>query len=139
MVSKIKIVCGKKDYFWEMLPYFMRPVYFITILLVLLADMAGAQTFTDSNLPIVIINTDGSAAIVDDPRVRATMKIIYRGKGQRNYMTDQNTSAYLNYNGRIDIEIRGSSSQSSQKKQYGFTTWMDDYKTNNNVSLLGMP
>ncbi|MCX6302463.1 MAG: CotH kinase family protein, partial [Bacteroidia bacterium] len=133
-----KIVCGKKDYFWEMLPYFMRPFYFITILLVLLADMAGAQSFTDSNLPIIIINTDG-AEIVDDPRIKATMKIIYRGKGQRNYVTDQNTAAYLDYSGKIDIEIRGSSSQYSYKKQYGFSTKLADGVTNNNVKLLGMP
>jgi len=100
---------------------------------------AGAQTFTDSNLPIVIINTDGNVPIPDDPRVKATMKIIYRGEGQRNYLTDQNTASYLNYNGRIDIEIRGSSSQYSQKKQYGFSTKLADGVTNNNVSLLGMP
>ncbi|MFH0841454.1 MAG: CotH kinase family protein [Bacteroidota bacterium] len=101
--------------------------------------MAKAQTFTDSNLPIVIINTDGNVSIPDDPRVKANMKIIYRGEGQRNYLTDQNTTAYLNYNGSIDIEIRGSSSQYSNKKQYGFTTRQADGITVNNVSLLGMP
>jgi len=98
---------------------------------------AAAQTFTDSNLPIIIINT--STPIVDDPRVVGTMKIIYRGPGQRNYMTDLNTPGYLNYNGKIDIEIRGSSSQYSSKKQYGFTTRQADGVTVNNVSLLGMP
>ena len=67
------------------------------------------------------------------------MKIIYRGPGQRNYVTDQNNPAYLNYDGRIDIEKRGSSSQSSPKRNYGFTTLMADNTTNNNVSLLGMP
>lgn len=97
------------------------------------------QVFTDSNLPVVVINTDNGVPIRDDPRVLATMKIIYRGPGQRNYLTDQNNPAYLNYNGRIDIEIRGSSSQVTEKKQYGFTTRMADNVTNNNVSLLGMP
>jgi len=68
------------------------------------------------------------------------MKIINRGGGERNYVTDQYNTAYLNYNGRIDIETRGSSSQwEIEKKQYGFSTRMADDITNNNVSLLGMP
>jgi hypothetical protein len=98
-----------------------------------------SQTFTDSNLPIVIINTDGGVNIPDSPRVLASMKIIYRGEGLRNYLTDQNTPGFLNYNGRINIEIRGSSSQTLPKKQYGLTTLKDDNISNNNVSLLGMP
>jgi hypothetical protein len=67
------------------------------------------------------------------------MKIIYRGNGLRNYVSDQNTTEYLNYNGRINIEIRGSSSQVLPKKQFGLTTLKADNTTNNNVSLLGMP
>jgi hypothetical protein len=87
----------------------------------------------------VIINTDGMVNIPDSPRVLANMKIIYRGEGLRNWLTDQNTPALLNYNGRINIEIRGSSSQSLPKKQYGFSTLKSDNYSNNNVSLLGMP
>jgi CotH protein. len=117
----------------------MRYIITFALLVALLSWEAVAQIPASSNLPIVIINTDGNAPIVDNPRVLATMKIIYRGPGARNYFTDQNTPAYLNYNGRIDIEIRGSSSQVTDKKQYGFTTRMADNITNNNVSLLGMP
>jgi len=98
-----------------------------------------SQTFTDSNLPIILINTDGGVEIPDSPRVLASMKIIFRGEGLRNYLTDQNTTGYLNYNGRINIEIRGSSSQVLPKKQYGLTTLKADNLTNNNVALLGMP
>jgi hypothetical protein len=98
-----------------------------------------AQSFTDSNLPIVIINTDGNTSIPDQPRVGATMKIIYSGEGVRNYISDQNNPDVLNYNGRIDIEVRGSSSQTLEKKQYGLSTLQADNVTNNNVSLLGMP
>jgi hypothetical protein len=87
----------------------------------------------------VIINTDGGVSIPDNPRVKGSMKIINRGGSQRNSVTDKDSTEYLNYNGRIDIEIRGSASQNSQKKQYGFTTRMADDITNNNVSLLGMP
>ena len=110
----------------------------IILFLVVLAPLRG-QALTDSNLPIVIINTDGGVIIPDEPKVKATMKIIDRGPGQRNYVTDQNNTAYLNYNGRIGIELRGSSSQESPKKSYGLTTRMADDVTNNNVSLLGMP
>ncbi|MBE0677309.1 MAG: CotH kinase family protein [Bacteroidales bacterium] len=110
----------------------------IILLLVLLVPSKG-QTLTDSNLPIVIITTDGGATIPDEPKVKATMKLIDRGPGQRNYVSDQYNAAYLNYNGRIGIELRGSSSQESPKKNYGFTTRMADDVTNNNVSLLGMP
>ncbi len=123
----------------------MRPektisLIFSTLLIIdLFTGNSSAQSFTDSNLPIVIITTDNSMPIVDNPRVLASMKIICHGEGQRNYLTDQDNPAYLNYNGRIDIEIRGSSSRTEPKKQYGFTTRMADNISNNNVSLLGMP
>ena len=99
----------------------------------------NSQPLIDSNLPIVIIATDGNAPIPDQPRILANMKIIYRGEGARNSVSDQNDPAALNYNGRIEIEIRGSSSQSLPKKQYGLTTLESDNVSNNNVALLGMP
>jgi hypothetical protein len=108
-------------------------------LLSLLALPLKGQTFTDSNLPIVIITTDGGVSIQDEPKISATMKVVDRGPGQRNYVSDQDNPIYLNYNGRIGIELRGSSSQESPKKNYGLTTRMADDVTNNNVSLLGMP
>ncbi len=67
------------------------------------------------------------------------MKIIYRGLGERNHLSDQGNPDYLNYDGRIDIEIRGSSSQAFSKKQYGFSTRLADDISKNNISLLGMP
>lgn len=107
--------------------------------------ITNAQPFTSTNLPIVVIKTDTNpntgrpTEISDEPKVKATMKIIFRPDGSRNYMTDINNTAYLNYNGRIGIEIRGSSSQSLPKKPYGLTTRKEDNSTNNNVSILGMP
>lgn len=119
-----------------------KPLLFIALLLGLLP--AKAQTFSSSNLPVVLITTDinpstGRAyVIVDEPKVPATLKIIYRPDGSRNFLTDQHTAEYLNYNGKITIEIRGSSSQALPKKPYGFTT-VTANGSNNNVSLLGMP
>lgn len=99
-----------------------------------------AQTFTDSNLPIVVIETDGHVNIPDEPKVLGTMKIIWHQDGSRNYLTDINNPEFLNYDGRIGIERRGSSSQTNfQKKPYGLETLQSDDVTNNNVSILGMP
>ena len=98
---------------------------------------AEQNILTNSNLPIVIITTDtdpqsGSPYdIVDDPKVPATMKIINRPQGERNYLTDVTNAAYLNYNGKIGIELRGSSSQDLPKKPYGFSTKLADNTTNN--------
>jgi hypothetical protein len=97
-----------------------------------------AQTLTDSNLPIVIITTDGGVDITDT-EVSGNMKVIYRGPGQRNYVTDQDSLQYLNYNGRITIKTRGSSTEILQKKQYSVSTIEADNITNNNVVLLGLP
>ncbi len=110
--------------------YYFRPVP---------AWFIAPVNFTSSNLPIVIINTDGGASIPDEPRIMADMKIINRGDGMRNYLTDKDSSQFLDYDGRINIEIRGSSSQSDPKKQYGFSTKEADGVTNNNVKLLGFP
>ncbi len=117
----------------------MKRFFGLFCLLTCICASSFSQIFTDSNLPIVIINTDGGAAIPDAPRIFATMKIIYRGAGLRNFLTDQDSPAYLNYNGRIDIEVRGSSSQTLPKKQFGLTTFKADNVTKVNVSLLGLP
>ena len=112
----------------------------ITIVLVLLSWAVMAQNFTDSNLPIVVIETDGGVTIPDEPKVPGTMKIIWHQDGSRNYMTDIDNPEFLNYDGRIGIERRGSSSQTMlNKKPYSVETREDDDINNRNVSLLGMP
>lgn len=101
--------------------------------------------FTNSNLPIFIINVDINPntnepfEITSDPKILASLKIIKRPDGSRNYLSDANTAQFLNYNGRIKIDLRGSSSQELPKKPYGFTTIKTDNVSNNNVSILGMP
>jgi spore coat protein CotH len=115
-----------------------RILFFLPVF-VLWFTCAESQTLTDSNLPIVIINTDGNKDIPDDPKITGSMKIIYRGEGQRNYVSDQNNASYINYDGRIGIEIRGSFSQTAPKKAYGFKTLKADNVSNQNVSLLNLP
>lgn len=96
-------------------------------------SLVFAQTFTSSNLPLVFINTNGQT-IVDDPKIHASMGIVWNGPGIRNGVKDPRND----FNGNISIEIRGSSSQQFQKKSYGFEIktldWLDM-----DVSLLGMP
>lgn len=96
---------------------------------------ASAQipTLTSSNLPLIIINTDGQP-IVDEPKITASMGIIDNGLGVRNNVTDP----FNNYNGKIGIEIRGSSSQSFPKKQYSVEL-RDNAGAGIKASLLGMP
>jgi hypothetical protein len=120
-------------------------LFFLLVALILFAVTGKSQILTGSNLPIVIIDTDINPntgkpyEIPDEPKTGATMKIIFRPDGSRNYLSDANNTDFLNYNGRIAIEKRGSSSQTLPKKPYGLTTLKDDNATNNNVSILGMP
>lgn len=116
----------------------------VVILLCAISSQAQIQ-FAESNLPIVIINTDIDevtelpAEIPDDPKVPASMKIIYHADGGTNYLTDQDNAEFLDYSGRIKIEIRGSTSQALPKKQYGWTTYEDNTATKKKVSIMGMP
>ena len=99
-----------------------------------LAASADAQTFTSSNLPIVLIDT-GGADIPDEPKIPALMAIVDNGPGVRNAVTDPPTG----YDGHIGIEVRGSSSQFFfPKKQYGFET-RDASGEDDAAVLLGLP
>ncbi len=109
----------------------MRTIILLTICLSHFG--ASAQTFTDSDIPIIVITTQNGAPIVDDPRVVAQMGVIYNGPGIRNYMTDP----FNNYDGRIEIEIRGSTSQQYPKKGYALET-QDSLGVNAQIALLGM-
>lgn len=88
---------------------------------------------TESNLPIVILNTF-DVEIPDDPKIEAHMGIIWNGEGQINHVTDP----FNDYDGMIGIEIRGHSSQMFPKKSYGFET-RDEAGEDMDVSLLGLP
>lgn len=89
--------------------------------------------FTDSNLPIIIINTNNKT-IGDDDKIMVDLGIIYNGSGQRNYTTDP----FNHYNGKAGIEFRGSSSQMFPKKSYSLETW-DNSGNKLDTSLFGMP
>lgn len=90
--------------------------------------------FEESNLPIFVINTNGQT-ISDSPKIICDLGIINNGTGNRNHTSD----AFNGYNGKIAIEIRGSSSQMFPKKSYGFETRDASGNVKNDVSILGMP
>lgn len=104
----------------------------VAILLLLAAQTDFAQSLK-SNLPIIVINTNGQT-ILDEPKISASMGIIDNGPGGANDSSDP----FNNYDGKIGIEIRGSSSQMFPKKQYGIEL-RDDVGEGVSASLLGMP
>jgi subtilisin-like proprotein convertase family protein len=89
--------------------------------------------FQSSNLPIVLINTNG-VEIPDDPKIDALMGIIDNGEGVINYITDTPNA----FNGNIGIELRGNYSQGLPQKPYKFET-RDAGGAEDDVALLGMP
>jgi hypothetical protein len=92
------------------------------------------EGFLSSNLPLIFIQTD-SQNIQNDNRISANMQVIDQGPAARNYVFDPPN----NYDGRISIEIRGSSSAFLfPKVNYGFET-QDSLGENLNVELLGLP
>lgn len=102
-------------------------------LFLLFSFVVSGQTFTSSNLPLVLIDTHGQK-IIDEPKIIADMGIIWNGPGQQNALSDPKN----NFNGQIGIELRGSSSQMFPKKSYGIETKSGSLVTTD-FSLLGMP
>ena len=85
-----------------------------------------------STLPIFVITTDDNAEIVNEPKVDGNLGII------NNAGLNKLGDPFTGYDGRIGIEIRGASSQSFPKNNFGLETRLANGE-NNNVSLLGMP
>lgn len=112
----------------------MKKLITIILFLFLITGIEiNSQTFTSSNLPIIVINTHG-LEIPNAEKITADLGIIYNGDGVRNYLTDP----FNNYSGKIGIEIRGSSSQMYPKKQYAVET-RDINGEDSAASLLGFP
>lgn len=110
-----------------------RFIFILTISLFTSSSIFSQVEFTESNLPIVIINTNG-LEILHDERIVADMGIIYAGYNQTNHINDP----WNNYNGKVSIETRGNTSLEFPKKSYSFET-QDENGGNLNVSLAGLP
>jgi len=112
------------------------PLTALAVLVLLLVHLAGthavAQPAFATRLPVVVIDADGP--IVDDPKVGADMRIIHRGGGGLNRPGDRAGV----YHGRIEIEVRGQSSQRFPKKQFSLDL-VDARGEGREAPLLGMP
>ncbi|MBK7174793.1 MAG: CotH kinase family protein [Bacteroidales bacterium] len=97
------------------------------------SDATGPDaTFTSSELPIVMLNTNGQF-IPNEPKIPAGLKIINNGPGIRNYITDP-----PQFEGYSGVERRGSTALYWPKKSYGLETW-DALGNDIDTTLLGMP
>jgi hypothetical protein len=95
---------------------------------------AVSQNLSSSNLPIIVINTEGGI-VLDEPKVSGDMGIIDNGSGQLNNLSDP----FNHFAGKIAIEIRGSSSQFFfDKKQFALELKRDNGEDMDTM-LLGMP
>lgn len=94
---------------------------------------AHAQSFTSSNLPLVVINTNGQT-ITDEPKIMADMGIVFNAGEIRNNIQ----GPFNHYNGKIGIEIRGQSSQQFPMKSYSIEL---RNSSGNSIdrSLFGLP
>lgn len=112
---------------------YLRSLFYMVFALNGTLPVAG-QTFTDSNLPIIVINTYGNLIDTASITKKMGMGIIDNGPGNRNYLTNP----YNNFNGNVLLRLRGSSSLGFPKKSYKVTT-IDSIDQDLNVPLLGMP
>ena len=86
-----------------------------------------------SDLPMVIIDTFGDD-IPDEPKIHASMGIIYNGEGEINHVS----IPPLYHFGNIGIERRGNSTQGFDKLSYAVETWDPDLMdTNENFFGMG--
>jgi hypothetical protein len=92
------------------------------------------QAFTSSNLPIVVINTNGQHIDTVNQIFIVSMGVIDHAAGVRNYLTD----AYNNFNGEVKIKLHGSSTLSLPKKSYGITI-LNSLHQEWNYPLFGLP
>lgn len=86
----------------------------------------------ESNLPILMVYTNGQT-IENEPKILVQLNIINNANGI-NSIHD----TVFEYNGLAGIELRGSTSQMFDKKNYTLETWISA-DSSLNVPLLGMP
>lgn len=95
---------------------------------------AAPFVLTSSNLPIVVINTNGQS-IPNDVKITAQMGIVDNGTGSVNHPSDP----YTDYDGTIGIEVRGNSSDGMSPKKSYSVELRDAFGQDLDAPLLGMP
>lgn len=89
--------------------------------------------FVSSNLPILLINTNGQE-IFSEPKIAASLQIIDNGPGMLNHPTD----TLFDYEGLIMTELQGFTGPYYPKKNYDFDLVTADSSEMDTV-LLGLP
>ena len=92
----------------------------------------GQVDFTSSNLPIIILNSQGEPN--DQSKIAASLSIIANSQGQRNELTDPPSE----YQGLCGLKIRGESSATFPKKSYSIEMW-SSLGQDIDTSFLGFP
>lgn len=110
----------------------IQKVALVILFSIFLCPFVKAVDLKESNLPIMLINTNGKR-IVDEPKIKAGMTIFWDIEGMNNL-----SASRIHYDGFIGIELRGNSSQSWPKKPYKIET-RDADGENLNFSLIGLP
>jgi hypothetical protein len=111
----------------------MRSCLIAFYVLFLFPAYCFGQTLTSTNLPIVVINTNGNT-IADEPKAMVDFGIIYNGVGMLNHPTDP----WNHYGSHAMIEYRGCSSQNFPQRSYAFKT-VDAAGNTIDTPILGMP
>lgn len=93
----------------------------------------GTVQFESSELPIMLINTNGQQ-IPFTGRITAQMDLKYAGAGNLTFFNGPANE----YSGNISIGVRGASSAGYPQRPYKLET-QTPFGENNNVPLLGMP
>ncbi len=109
-----------------------QPILFPLCLALLAIAPLCAQTLTSTNLPIILLETNGQP--IDFQKMNAGFKLIDNPAGQLNHPGDAPA-----YEGLISIRLRGNYSASLPQKPYAFETLDAATGLDTSVSLLGMP
>jgi hypothetical protein len=112
----------------------MKRLLFLLLFVYTFQCFASAQVLTESNLPIIVINSNGEE-ITADGRVDASMKIYFKEDGSTNSINDVPND----FDGSIGIKLRGQTSLFLfDKKSYSVET-RDAEGQDSTYNLLGMP
>ena len=108
---------------------------FLILIFFMISSNSYSQILTESNLPIIKINTGGvnGSYIPDEPKIPASFQIIDNGLGLLNNINDTPN----HYNGYCGIETRGNSTQGFQKKTYSIELWNSNDEDTSASSGMG--
>ena len=82
-----------------------KSLLFILLLILRGSFLMSQVTLTESNLPIITINTNGRT-VPDEPKITADIRFVFNANG----LTKPTDTANI-YSGKVGIETRGSTSQ----------------------------